>query len=49
MARWRSFNTPSAGKPQGVEIDVGLVYADYYFLEAITAYRASRGLPASIG
>ena len=37
------------GKPQGVEIDVGLVYADYYFLEAITAYRASRGLSASIG
>jgi hypothetical protein len=26
--------------PQGVEIDVGIVYADYYFLEAIRRYRA---------
>jgi hypothetical protein len=26
--------------PQGVEIDVGIVYADYYYLEAIRRYRA---------
>jgi unsaturated chondroitin disaccharide hydrolase len=26
--------------PQGVEIDVGIVYADYYFLEGIRRYRA---------
>lgn len=27
--------------PHGVEIDVPLVYADYYFLEALTRYQAS--------
>jgi len=30
------------GKPQGVEIDVGIVYADYYLLEAIRKDRALR-------
>jgi hypothetical protein len=27
------------GRPQGVEIDVGLVYADYYFVEALLRHR----------
>ncbi|HVX38499.1 MAG TPA: hypothetical protein VHB25_02915, partial [Gemmatimonadaceae bacterium] len=30
------------GKPQGVEIDVGIVYADFYLLEAIRKERALR-------
>ena len=30
------------GKPQGSEIDVGMVYADYYLLEAIARYRGVR-------
>ena len=30
------------GKPQGTEIDVGMVYADYYLLEAIARYRGLR-------
>jgi hypothetical protein len=42
--------TPSAaviqhsvgGRPQNVEIDVGIVYADYYFIEALMRYRAGR-------
>ncbi|HVX40292.1 MAG TPA: alginate lyase family protein [Gemmatimonadaceae bacterium] len=31
------------GKPQGVEVDVGIVYADYYLLDAIRKERALRG------
>jgi len=32
------------GKPQGSEVDVGLVYADYYLLEALGRYARYRGL-----
>ena len=28
--------------PHGVEIDVPLVYADYYYLEALTRYKNKR-------
>jgi unsaturated chondroitin disaccharide hydrolase len=31
------------GRPQGVEVDVGLSYADYFFLEAIARRRAIAG------
>ena len=31
------------GKPQATEVDVGLVYADYYFLEAVGRYSRQRG------
>ena len=45
--------SPSAGillhgtghKPGGTEIDVSLIYGDYYFLEALLRYR--RGVPAA--
>ena len=37
----RSVLLHSVGQfPQGLEIDVGMVYADYYFLEAIRRYRS---------
>lgn len=32
----------TGNKPSGGEIDVGMVYADYYFLEAIVRYQKSR-------
>jgi hypothetical protein len=47
IAGYTTAGTPSAAvlqhavgqRPQGVEIDVGLVYADYYFVEALLRYR----------
>lgn len=48
--RYLTEGTPAASilahstgqKPMGAEIDVGIVYADYYFLEAVARYRRPR-------
>lgn len=38
------------GYPQGSEIDVGLIYADYYFVEAVLRYEQwRRGEPGVLG
>jgi hypothetical protein len=31
------------GRPQNTEVDVGLIYADYYFLEALLRYARYSG------
>ena len=48
--RYTSEGSPNASillhsvgqRPQGAEIDVGIVYADYYFVEALVRYERSR-------
>ncbi len=37
---WAILSHATGGKPQGVEIDVGISYGDFYFVEALRRWRA---------
>lgn len=38
---WAILSHATGGKPQGVEIDVGITYGDFYFVEALRRWRAT--------
>jgi unsaturated chondroitin disaccharide hydrolase len=39
-------NHCTGGRPQNTEVDVGLIYADYYFLQALLRYQLYSGITA---